>query len=49
MTGDRSHNVEVVFTHAPRAFAWLLDLYGGSLGSYLPIPLGNKLLKISQT
>ena len=22
--------------HAPRAFVWLLDLYGGSLGSYLP-------------
>ena len=23
-------------------FVWLLDLYGGSLGSYLPIPLENK-------
>ena len=30
-------------------FVWLLDLYGGSLGSYLPIPLENELFKISQT
>ena len=35
------------FAHAPPAFIWLLNLYGGSLGSYLAIPLENKL-KISQ-
>ena len=29
--------------------SWLLDLYGGSLGSYLAIPLENEFLKISQT
>ena len=34
---------------APQAFIGLLDLYGGSLGSYLPIPLENKFLEISQT
>ena len=44
-----SHNVEVVLAHAPRVFVWLLDLYGGSFGSYLPIPLENELFKISQT
>ena len=33
------------FAHAPRAFVWLLDLYGGSLGSYPAIPLENKFLK----
>ena len=37
------------FAHAPWAFVWLLHLYGGSLGSYLPIPLENELFKISQT
>ena len=37
------------FAHAPRMFVWLLDLYRGSLGSYLAIPLENKFLKISQT
>ena len=36
------------FVHAPRVFIRLLDLYGGSLGSYLPIPLENEFLKISQ-
>ena len=37
------------FAHAPQAFVWLLDLYGGSLDSYLAIPLENEFLKISQT
>ena len=37
------------FAHAPRAFVWLLDLYRGNLGSYLPIPLENEFLKIPQT
>ena len=35
--------------HAPRAFVWLLGLYGGNLGLYLPIPLENEFFKISQT
>ena len=30
------------FAHAPRAFIWLLGLYGGCLASYLPIPLENE-------
>ena len=42
-------HVEATFTHAPRAFVWLLDLYGGSFVLYLPIPLENELYKISQT
>ena len=25
---DWSHNVEVIFAHAPQAFIWLLDFYG---------------------
>ena len=37
------------FAHAAWSFVWLLDLYGGSLGSYLAIPLENEFLKISQT
>ena len=44
-----TYNVEVVFEHAPQAFVWLLNLYGGSFGSYLSIPLENELFKISQT
>ena len=28
-----------------QTFVWLLDLYGGSLGSYLPIALQNEILK----
>ena len=31
------------FAHAPWAFVWLLDLYRGRLGSYLPIPVENKI------
>ena len=37
------------FAHALWVFVWLLDPYGGSLGSYLPIPLENEFLKISET
>ena len=28
-----------------RAFVWLLDLYGGSFGSYLTTALENEVLK----
>ena len=33
------------FAHAPQAFIWLLDFYGGSLGSSLPIPLEKQIFK----
>ena len=40
---------KVYCAQASRAFVWLLYLYGGSLGSYLPIALQNEIFKISQT
>ena len=36
---------KVYSAQASRVFVWLLDLYGGSLASYLPIALQNKFLK----
>ena len=38
-----------ISTHSFCAFVWLLDLFGGCFGSYLPIALENEVFKISQT
>ena len=38
-----------ISTHSFCAFVWLLDLFGGCFGSYLPIALDNEVFKISQT
>ena len=35
----------VHWAQTSRAFVWFLDIYGGSLGSYLPIALQNKIFK----
>ena len=38
--------LKLIFAHAPRVFVWLLDLYGGSFDSHLPISLENEVLDL---